>query len=78
MEPTPLTIASFVEAVKLLLEHRADPSQATQNGATPLIIASFNGHVEAVKLLLEHRADPSQARKDGATPLLADARGMWR
>ncbi len=53
----------------LQAEHKRRHSQAMQDGAAPLFIASQNGQVKTVKLFLEHRADPSQAMQDGATPL---------
>ena len=43
--------------------------QANENGATPLLIASENGHVEVVRVLVEAGASVDQADKDGATPL---------
>ena len=39
--------------------------------ATPLYIASSNGHVDAARLLLDKGAEVDRARKDGATPLYA-------
>ncbi|EOD20203.1 hypothetical protein EMIHUDRAFT_369223, partial [Emiliania huxleyi CCMP1516] len=42
-----------------------------QSGATPLIMACFNGHVESARLLLEAGAAIDQADEQGATPLFA-------
>ena len=39
------------------------------NGATPLYIASQNGHVEVVRVLAERGADINKADDNGATPL---------
>ena len=43
----------------LIQEGKADVNQATtDNGASPLFIAYFNGHVEVVKYLIDEGADP--------------------
>lgn len=39
------------------------------NGATPLLLAAFNGKIEAVKTLLENGADPQIPDSDGLTAL---------
>jgi ankyrin repeat protein len=39
------------------------------DGATPLLNASFNGHVEAVRDLLFHGANPRAATTNGDTAL---------
>ncbi|KAF4823947.1 Ankyrin repeat and KH domain-containing protein 1 [Colletotrichum tropicale] len=67
----PLIIASGkgdLEAMKLLLEHGADPNairyhqHSTRQSisiSTPLLSALERGNVEAARLLLEHGADPN-------------------
>ena len=40
-----------------------------EDGATPLCIASQNGHLEIVKVLIAAGADVNQATKNGCTPL---------
>ncbi|KDQ65317.1 Ankyrin repeat domain-containing protein 29 [Zootermopsis nevadensis] len=40
-----------------------------QDRATPLFIASQNGHFKILLLLLAHGAVPDSRRTDGATPL---------
>ena len=68
--------------LRLLLEHGADPSLATTNGTTPLMVASGIGWVEGVtyewseadtlatvRLLLELGADVNAADRDGRTAL---------
>jgi ankyrin repeat protein len=47
----------------------ATVNAAQQNGATPLYIASQNGHCEVVKLLLASGANKEAAMQDGFTPL---------
>ena len=48
----------------------SDVNQAENNGATPLFIASQEGHVDVVRqLLLREDADVNLAENNGATPL---------
>ena len=57
---TPLLQASFqgfVDVVKLLLDHRADPNKPSFDGTTPLLFAAQEGFVDIAKLLLAHRTD---------------------
>ena len=79
-DPTrpPIYVAArdgFLEIVKMLLQHNADPNQAkTDTGPTPVYMAAQNGHVACVKVLLEHNADPNQGRTDdGRTPVFMAA-----
>jgi ankyrin len=44
-------------------------NQAMKSGATPLFMASQEGHLEITRLLLEHGAAIYQATSNGATPL---------
>ncbi len=46
-----------MEAVKELVEKGADVSKATNNGYTPLYMASQQGHEEVVRVLVEKGAD---------------------
>jgi ankyrin repeat protein len=55
----------------------ADVNLAAADGATPLLIASRNGHTEIVKLLLESGADVNLAVADGATPLIIASRNGY-
>jgi len=62
--------------VKILLEKGADVAVATNDGLTPLHIASSNGHTEAVKALLEKGADITVTGNNGSSPLyLASSNG---
>ena len=60
--------------LRALLEAKADPTQATSDGATALIAAAQNGHEPCLRVLLEAKADPNQADSDGATALIVAAR----
>jgi len=67
--------------MRLLLEHGADPTLATKNNTTALMVASGLGYVdlrskgteeeaiEAIKICLEHGADINAANDKGETPL---------
>ena len=55
--------------MKLLLAKGAAVNQARNDGGTPLIISSQNGHREVVKLLLASGADVDKVMHNGGTPL---------
>mmetsp|Transcript_22320 Transcript_22320/g.52576 ORF Transcript_22320/g.52576 Transcript_22320/m.52576 type:complete len:914 (-) Transcript_22320:70-2811(-) len=73
----------LTDIVKALLEkHAANDSSAdyvdlaSEDGITPLIAASSEGHVDAVKLLIDAKADVAVKDKDGTNSLMAaSARG---
>ena len=58
-----------MDIVRLLLERGALIDKAKDNGDTPLIIASEEGHVDTVRLLLEKGASIEEVDNDGDTPL---------
>ena len=58
---------------KLLLDHRADMSAASNTGHTALMGAAVGGHEAVAKLLLDHRADVAAAGNDGHTALILAA-----
>ena len=66
--------AGYIELVRLLLEHGADPNRA-EHGLAPfggsLYDSAQNGHYEVVKLLLEHGGDPNQDVESSGCPLSA-------
>ena len=74
-EGTPLHWASSGQyfkdgsVLRFLLEHGADINVRSQDGWTPLHVASHYGALEAVCLLLEHGADVDAKRNDGMTAL---------
>ena len=55
--------------MRCLAEAGADLNQAREGGATPLFIASEQGHVDVVRCLAEVGADLNQAEEDGCTSL---------
>lgn len=55
------------EAVKLLLDHGADPNLPS-DGRLPLSIAIFRNNKELVDILLEKGADPNLKLKDKSSP----------
>ena len=61
-------LAAFKSStVKLLLDHHADPNQATSNGFTPLIQFAASGNEQACRLLLMHGADKNLRTSKGVT-----------
>jgi ankyrin repeat protein len=58
-----------VEVVRILAERGADINKAMNDGATPLLVASQNGHVDVVRILIGRGADINKADNDGVTPL---------
>ena len=52
-----------------MIAHNANVDQADNEGHTPLIAASMNGHIEVVKLLIDNNATVNQANDKGYTPL---------
>ena len=54
----------------LLAKQGVNVNQAANDGATPLFIASQEGHAEVVSMLLAKQGvDVNQAMNDGCTPL---------
>jgi uncharacterized protein len=56
-----------LEAVRLLLDHGADPDARQQVGYTPLMGAAGSGREDLVELLLERGADAALVADDGKT-----------
>jgi len=71
-----LMLASYyghLDAVKVLLAHKADPQVSNDRGQTPLAGAAFKGDLGIVQALIEHGADVEGASPDGRTALMMAA-----
>ena len=58
-----------MEIARLLVEHGADITARTNDGSTPLHVASRLGGVGVVQSLIEHGADVRAEDKDGLSRL---------
>lgn len=70
---TPLGLACELEdldAMKLLIEHKADFYRRDREGATPLDRAGWLGHLRVVEVLLEAGCDINCVDTYGRTPLM--------
>jgi ankyrin repeat protein len=70
---SPLILAGWkgnTEAIRLLLDAKADIEAANLTGLTPLLTAAFYGKVEAVQVLLDAGADRTARNKDGKSALM--------
>ncbi|MDX2153094.1 MAG: ankyrin repeat domain-containing protein [Bryobacteraceae bacterium] len=56
-------------AVRLLLDHRANPNAAPASGYTALMMAAAYGDAETVRLLLSRGANPRLRTRSGQTAL---------
>ncbi|VDI07447.1 Hypothetical predicted protein [Mytilus galloprovincialis] len=63
----------FDKIVTYLINQRASIDTANNNGDSPLMLASRNGHVSTVKILLENRAKVHASNHDGDTSLIMAA-----
>ncbi|MGE3277862.1 MAG: ankyrin repeat domain-containing protein [Vicinamibacterales bacterium] len=65
-------------SVKALVSGGADPNEVSPGDkATPLLIATANGHFDLAMYLLDHGANPNLASTAGATPLYAAINMQW-
>ncbi len=67
---TLLMLASYyghVDAVQVLLKHKADPEIRNGNGQSPIAGAAFKGDLAVIKALVE-RARRSKVRPSTAAP----------
>ena len=73
---TPIAYAAVrehLDAMRMLLRHRADVNLADSGGNSPLLHAAMRGRTNAVRLLLESGANVNAASTHGWTPLMAAA-----
>jgi ankyrin repeat protein len=64
------TAAYATEAVKLLLEHGADPDIYDNEHCTPLLIASMHGCMDIIKLLLQYKCSTNICDDDNELPCI--------
>ena len=92
--PVPVGLLDAVDAVRLLLEHGADPNALLEKpilqrqhtfgdgtlgaGASPLMRAAKSGDIALVRMLLEAGADPKLTLPNGTTALMLAAGLGWR
>ena len=64
-----------VNTIEKLLSIELDIDSRNSNGATPLMIAAFEGRLDAFSVLIERRSDPTLKNNDGWTLLHYAAQG---
>jgi len=65
--------AGKADAVRLLLDHGADPNLRAGDLSTPLLAAVTHASLDAAELLIEHGADVNLGDSMNTTPLMAAA-----
>ena len=63
------------DAMRLLIEKKANPNSKASDGSTPLLAAVTGGKLGAATLLLDHGSDPNLADASLNTPLMIAAEG---
>jgi uncharacterized protein len=68
----------YLETVQTLVAGGADVNQVNPGDhASPLLVATLNGHFDTAMYLLDRGADPSLAESNGATPLYDVLNVVW-
>uniref|UniRef100_UPI0037E708C4 cyclin-dependent kinase 4 inhibitor C n=1 Tax=Semicossyphus pulcher TaxID=241346 RepID=UPI0037E708C4 len=57
----------FVDSVRVLLDHGADPNLVDGEGNLPLHLAAKEGHLQVIQLLIERTANPRTTNDEGKT-----------
>lgn len=70
----PKVVAAFLDSGKDVGINAKSTNTSEQNGATPLVLAAFNGNESGIQKLLEHQAEIEAADSDGDTSL---AQAAW-
>jgi len=71
---TPLYVAADsgnVQTLKLLITHKADLNQGSNNNQTPAYTAAAKGELEILKILIDANADINLPTRNGQTPAYA-------
>src|SRR5579872_1610045 len=63
------------DAVRILIDKKADPNLQANDGTTPLMETVTYGKQSTMQLLLEHGADVNRAGSSGDTPLMIASEG---
>ena len=78
---TPLLLAArqgYMESSQALIAAGVDVNQVSAGDkASPLLVATLNGHFDLAKYLLDQGANPNLAEDNGATPLYAVVNCEW-
>lgn len=81
LRETPLHLGARVadgdRCVLMLLKSGANPNITTENGETPVHVASRYGNVTTLNLLLDDMGDPLLKSTIGETPLHLACRGFY-
>jgi ankyrin repeat protein len=62
------TALGRVDAMRMLLDHSADPNARALDGKTALMLAVVSRESEAVRLLLHYGADKNVRDRNGVSP----------
>lgn len=66
-----------MDAVRALVERKADVNAVNGTKISPLVMAIINGHYDVAKYLIDHGADPNLVSQTGLTALYATIDVQW-